>query len=125
MTDAKRTAAAKKTTAGAPPKKKTPAQKRAAATAAAGEGTGEPTTVEYEGLTLTLPNELPFAFLRYARMEQGPEQALSLLETILGEEQLEQVWDAGLTMSQGLELTGIVMQAIGTSLGESSASANS
>lgn len=94
--------------------------------AARAEITGEDKTVEFEGLTLTLPAKLPFNLLRDIRAARNDGSvAVSILEQLLGEEQLEQVWALNLDMDQGLALLSDITSQYGTPLGKSSASPSS
>ena len=101
-----------------------PAPKKAQAARA--EAAGGTITVESHGLTLKVPAELPFELLQFVgRDDAGPQEVVSILRCLLGEEQLQKVWSAGLSMSQGDALVDDIMQATGLSVGESSASQDS
>lgn len=95
--------------------RKTEKSKSAAARA---EANGEAKHLKFEGLELTMPPKLPFRVLRHAR-EDGLAATVGILETILGEEQLEQIWALDIDIARGEELVEQILDAYGLSLGES------
>lgn len=90
------------------------ASKQAAARA---ENGSAPKTLEFEGLKLTLPAKMPFRVLRHAR-EDGIAAAVGVLESLLGPEQIEQVWELDIDVERGEELVDLVLAEYGLSLGE-------
>lgn len=101
-----------------------PAPKKAQAARA--EAAGGTITVESHGLTLTIPAKMPFSLFRFMGAEDpGPREVIGILETLLGPEQMNTVWSAGLDMDQGSALIDDLMAASGLSTGESPASQDS
>lgn len=104
--------------------------------AALSELSGEPRTIEWEGLTLTLPDEMQataaFAWRRFAK-SPGFATLIDVAEAVLGEQSVEQIEakmaDDKLPANQLLDkLTEVVrqgFQAHGVAEGESVASASS
>lgn len=90
--------------------------------AARGEASGAPRTVTSHGLTLEIPAKLPFSLLRHMGGDVGPQQAVGVMSELLGEEQMQKVWDAGLDIDQGVELLEALLEQAGSSPGESEAS---
>lgn len=96
---------------------------KASAAAAEQEGSGDPITLEHDGLTLTLPPELPFNLMRdIAKARNDAELFSMVMETLLGPEQMAEVWAAKLGMTSGIALVDKIMENYGTSLGKLSAS---
>lgn len=101
-----------------------PAPKKAQAARA--EAAGGTVKFESQGLELDIPAAMPFTIMRYIQNgDLAVTAVVPMLREILGDEQLEKVWAAGLTMEQGLSLAADLFNAAGTSLGESSASQDS
>ena len=93
--------------------------------AARGEASGDPRTITSHGLTLTLPEKLPFAMLRYAKSSIEPADAIGIMTELLGDEQMQQVWAANLSVDDGLDLFTEILAASGVTPGEPSASPTS
>lgn len=92
--------------------------------AARSEVNGHRPTVEFEGLTLTLPAKIPFRVVRYMR-GGNVEDVAGMLGVLLGEEQLEKVWALDIDIDRGGELVDEVMDAMGSDTGKSAASPKS
>lgn len=84
------------------------------ATTASGEGRGK--VVKAHGLTLKLPAKLPFATVRFIKGDDI--DIAGFLGAVLGEEQVDKVWAAGLDMDQGTELVETVLEKYGLDAGE-------
>lgn len=128
--------AAKKTTA----RKATPAKKATAAkskAAAASQEAGGERSLDWRGLTFTLPATLPGTLIfDLAEVEKNPNALgplIATLESLLGAEQLRQVRD--LVASENIDMAGVadvlgdlvreVFGSYGMTEGESSASPGS
>ncbi|MEH3055552.1 MAG: hypothetical protein PGN13_16365 [Patulibacter minatonensis] len=123
----KKAAAEKKATAA-----KAAAEKAAAELAALDPKDPEegPRIFEMHGVTLELPRKVPFKLLRVMRGNTpetavGADFALDMLAAVIGEEQLERIFDADLSMDDGLEVATGALDALGLSSGKSSASSDS
>lgn len=99
------------------------------ADAAAREGSGVPSSLDFEGLgfSLTLPAKLPFRVLRGLAQnnDNEPGQVVSMLDDILGSEQAEKVWESDLSLEEGRDLVGELLALYGIGRGESAASPKS
>jgi len=84
------------------------------ATTAASESRGK--VLKAAGLTLKLPAKLPFATVRYVNGDDI--DIAGFLAAILGEEQVNSVWNAGLDIDQGGELVGDILKKYGFEAGE-------
>ena len=84
------------------------------ATTAAGESRGK--LLKAAGLTLKLPAKLPFATVRYVKGDDI--DIAGFLGSILGEEQVNTVWNAGLDIDQGGELVEDILKKYGLEAGE-------
>lgn len=98
--------------------------------AAGREAGGKSSTLDFEGLDFKLKlkyAKAPFKLTKAIGKNKGsePAQVVEVLEILLGEEQTEKVWDAGLDMDQGKELMEALMAHYGMASGESDASPNS
>lgn len=107
--------------------KKTGAAAKSKAAAARQETNGQPKTLKFEGLELVLPDKIPFKILKYLGQgdEAGPEEVVGILNTMLGPEQMEQVWNLDIDVSRGRELVEEVLESLGMQAGESAASQES
>lgn len=84
-----------------------------------------PNQIKYRGLTLKLPKKLPFNVLQFLGGQVTPATVVDVLVVILGEDQMQEVWDANLDIDQGTELMDKVLSTMGLELGESPASQSS
>lgn len=84
------------------------------ATTASSENRGK--VVKSHGLTIKLPAKLPFTTVRFVNGDDI--DIAGFLGAVLGEEQLNKVWDAGLDMDQGTELVEAVLAKYGLDAGE-------
>jgi hypothetical protein len=84
------------------------------ATTAASESRGK--VVKAHGLTLKLPAKLPFTTVKFVKGDDI--DIAGFLAAVLGEEQVNKVWDAGLDMDQGTELVEAVLAKYGLDAGE-------
>ena len=82
-------------------------------------------TLKFEGLTLKLPAKLPFRVLRHMNENAGIQEALRFIEDVLGEEQMEAVWNLDIDIDRGSELVEEILGAYGMAPGDSSASPKS
>lgn len=89
------------------------------------EAAEQPKTLEFHGLTLTLPAKMPFALLRHLDGNVDGTTIVGILRTLLGQDQLDAVFDLGLDIDEGTELFTIASGLYGTSAGKSSRSARS
>ncbi len=93
--------------------------------AAKAEQTGEPNTLTFRGLVLTLPTPMNALGVADACRYRGLEQTARLIEALIGSEQYEQL----LTLHLGDDELGVVVEGIsalyGLAMGESSASESS
>ena len=93
--------------------------------AAKAEQTGEPNTLTFRNLTLTLPAKMDALGVADACRYRGLEQTARLIEALVGPEQYEQL----LTLRLDDAELGVVVEGIsalyGISMGESSASETS
>jgi hypothetical protein len=109
------------------------ANKPSKAAAAKAEREQSERTVEWQGLTLTLPAELPEAVLMdlaLVKSEEDPTTTFEMLKTMIGVGQFRQVRnkldsDKDVTLAEVASLVGQVFEAYGTSEGESEASQDS
>lgn len=67
-------------------------------------------------LTLKLPAKLPFTVARCIKGEEVDVE--KLLETILGSEQAEKVWNLGLDMDEGNEVVEKIISKYGVDTGK-------
>jgi hypothetical protein len=84
------------------------------ATTASSEGRGK--IVKAHGLTLKLPAKLPFETVRFIKGEDI--DIAGFLGTVLGEDQVAKVWEAGLDIDQGTKLVESVLEKYGLEAGE-------
>lgn len=80
---------------------------------------------EYQGLKLKVPPKMPFAALQYLVADAGAREIVGFLRLLLGDEQLETVWDAGFDLAEGTGLVKEITELYGVKTGESEASPNS
>ena len=86
-------------------------------------------TIKFKGLTLGLPAKTKLRLLKRLT-SNDTDELVEALEQLLGEEQMEQVWDIDVDVSKGLdpladlilELANKVFEGYGTSAGEPGAS---
>lgn len=69
-----------------------------------------------DDLTLKLPAKLPFAAVRHVNGESV--DVPPLLEVILGADQAEMVWNAGLDIDQGSDLVDQIIGQYGVDTGK-------
>lgn len=81
--------------------------------------------ITIKGKRFKLPASLPYSTLRLINAPPGPVGDAMLLEEILGPEQMEEVWDLGLSMEEGIEFAVKTLEKYGMKRGESPASAQS
>lgn len=82
-------------------------------------------TLKFEGLALKLPAKLPFKVLRHLGSGAGAEDVVGVLTAIVGDEQMDKVWDLDLDLDRGQDLVGAVLEQYGLTTGESPASQKS
>jgi hypothetical protein len=112
MAQQKTTAAAKRKTA-----------KGKSATAAKD---GKPKNITIKGRRFDLPAELPYSLIRLSgALPNDPTGEAMVVQEILGEEQMDEVFNLGLTMQEGVDFGRKVMAKYGMTPGESGASARS
>jgi hypothetical protein len=73
-------------------------------------------SIKVKNLTLKLPPSLPFVTIRYVTNDDI--DMVGFLNSILGDEQLEKVWEAGLSMDEGTELVEAILKKYGLGTGE-------
>lgn len=73
-------------------------------------------SVKVKDLTLKLPAKLPFATVRYVRGDEV--DVAPLLESVLGEEQAEKVWNLGLDIDEGSALVDQIISKYGVDTGK-------
>lgn len=93
--------------------------------AARAETNGKPRSFQFKGLKLKLPAKIPFETLRYISEDAEPRDLIRALETIIGAEQMEEIWALRLDVDEGTDLTKKVLELMGMSEGESPASQKS
>jgi len=82
--------------------------------------------IEVEGLTLSLPPELPFFALEHLGAEKvGGTEVIGFLREVLGDEQLAALRERRLGLSAGEQLVQDLVDLYGMDLGESAASPTS
>lgn len=84
------------------------------ATTASSEGRGK--VVKTHGLTLKLPAKLPFETVRFIKGDDI--DIAGFLGSVVGEDQLAKVWEAGLDIDEGTQLVEAVMEKYGLDAGE-------
>jgi hypothetical protein len=81
--------------------------------------------LEFEGLTLKLPAKMPFRVLRHFSDDMGISQIIAVLRDVLGDEQMESVWELDIDIDRGTQLMDEIFGVYGMGTGESPASAGS
>jgi len=77
---------------------------------------GRKKTLKAHGLSLTLPAKLPFLVTKFI---SGDDPDIDgVLRAVLGDEQAEKVWNAGLDIDQGNDLVKSIMDKYEVSAGE-------
>lgn len=69
-------------------------------------------TITFKGIKLTLPSEAPFNLVKYETNDVS-----GILEELLGDD-LQKVWDANLTLDEGVDLVQKIMEGYGLTLGK-------
>jgi hypothetical protein len=106
---------------------------KAAAARAEKKNENEVKTIEWQGLTLTLPEKLPeeiFLDLALVQSSENPGSTFEMLVTMIGEEQFRAVrhklkTDKKVDLQDVVALSGQIFEVYGTSEGESEASQDS
>lgn len=69
-------------------------------------------TLTFKGIKLTLPAQAPFNLVKYDASDVS-----GILEELLGDD-LQKVWDANLTLNEGVDLVQKIMEGYGLTLGK-------
>jgi hypothetical protein len=114
------------------PEERDPKEEASAAVDEVQDANDERREVEWEGITLSVPNELPAEVLfDFADLEtsESPMPMLRLLKTLVGDEAFlelrAKVAEKGSDFAVVMDCISVVADTYGISLGESSASADS
>lgn len=74
-------------------------------------------TIKFRDLKLKLPRKTKLRFIRQLQAGEN-EQVVAALVTLLGEEQMDQVWDLDVDISDGMQnLVGVVDELVVAVLG--------
>lgn len=101
------------------------ARKPAAQKTAEAEVDETPRTIECMGEEFVLPDKMPLKALRYMREDQQVSDIIDFMETILGPEQTERIWELNPDVEEGTEFITEIAKEYGVTPGESPASRDS
>lgn len=73
-------------------------------------------TITVAATKFKVPAKAPFEMVRYMRGDNI--DVVGVLEVVLGEEQLQKVWDLGLDLEQGRDLCSEILKNYGVTTGE-------
>lgn len=92
---------------------------------AAARAENEPRQLEAHGITLDLPAKLPFKVLKHVRGGVTGSNVVAMLEAIVGEKQLDRIFNLDLDIEEGARLFEQITALYGTTTGNSKASPSS
>lgn len=91
------------------------AASRSRGAAARAEGRKKTQEVEFEGEVYEIPAKAPFKLVRYIGSNLDIE---GVLQTLLGPERTEEVWEMGLDLEKGRDLVYALLEPYDLSAGE-------